>query len=82
MSFIASVIVLIGIALVLIGGIMFIIAAFSESILWGALVLFIAPASLLFLFLHWKRAKSGFLTELLGCGVIIVGVMMGNTWLL
>ena len=81
MGGLASAVVLVGIAIAFIGGIMFIIAAFNESALWGLGVLFVAPISLIFLVLHWRQAKDGFLTQLLGYGIVILGAMMGNTWL-
>jgi hypothetical protein len=81
MGFVASALVLIGIVLAFIGGITFIIAAFNESVLWGLAVLFLPPASLFFLIVHWRRARDPFFTQLLGYGIILAGSAMGNSWL-
>lgn len=81
MGFVAGAMVLIGIVLVLIGAITFVIAAFSEGVLWGLAVLFLPPAWIFFLIVHWRRAKDPFFTHLLGYGFIVAGAMLGNAWI-
>lgn len=71
-----SILVIVGAGLMLIGGIKFIIAAFSESIIWGLACIFLPIASLLFLLGHWEEAKDGFLLQIAGAGVIILSVVI------
>ena len=62
-----------GIALLIIGGIGTLIAAFKTSILWGLGCLLIAPVSLIFLILHWDVAKNPFFLQLIGFALAFVG---------
>ena len=55
-----------GIALIVIGAIGTLIAAFKTSLLWGLGCLLIAPVSLLFLVFHWDVAKNPFFLQLIG----------------
>ena len=61
-----------GITLV-VGAIMLLVAAFSESILWGLGCLFIPLVPLVFICMHWSEAKRPFLIKLAGLGVIFLG---------
>lgn len=65
-----------GLALIIIGGIGFLIASFRTSILWGIGCLLFYPISIVFLILHWDVAKNPFLLQLLGVGVVLLGVML------
>ncbi len=56
--------------LCIVGEIMFIIAAFRVSVVWGLCVLFLGPAQLLFLIMHWEEAKRAF-------GITSLGVLLG-----
>jgi glutaredoxin len=58
-----------GAALALFGGILVMIAAFNESLLWGLCYIFVPFAKLAFLILHWAEAKKGFFISLLGLAV-------------
>lgn len=62
-----------GLALLVIGGIGTLIAAFKTGILWGIGCLLIAPVSLIFLILHWDVAKNPFFLQLAGIAVLFVG---------
>jgi hypothetical protein len=64
----------IGLILMLVGGIIFIISAFREGILWGLAVLFLPIVPLIFLILHWQRAKEGFFIQLYGLAAVLLGV--------
>ena len=61
-----------GIALLIIGGIGTLIAAFKTSILWGLGCLLIAPVSLIFLILHWDVAKNPFFLQLFGLALAFI----------
>lgn len=68
-----GILVYIGLAVFVIGGIGTLIAAFKTSILWGFACLFIAPVSLIFLVMHWGVAKNPFFLQLLGIALILLG---------
>jgi hypothetical protein len=55
------------------GGIMFTVAAFRVSVVWGLLVLFVPFAPLVFLVKYWAEAKKPFMFSLAGAGVGVVG---------
>jgi hypothetical protein len=65
----------VGLVLMLVGGVLFIIAAFRESILWGLGVLLLPIVSLVFLILNWSRAKGSFFLQLYGFAFILLGVL-------
>jgi hypothetical protein len=64
-----------GIILLLLGHLFFIIAAFRESILWGLAVLFLPIVPLIFLIVHWGRAKGPFFMELWGVVLMLIGIL-------
>lgn len=68
----------IGAIMVLIGSIWFIIAAFSESVLWGIGCIIVPFVSLFFLFSHWDKAGKPFLIQLGGFALVIVGTIAGG----
>lgn len=83
METLASLLVVIGLVLLFIGGLAFLVAAFRESILWGLGVFFFSPIALVFLILHWQRAKGAFFLQLYGLGFILAGVILageGTPW--
>ena len=55
-----------GLLAVTVGGIMLAVAAFRTSIAWGLMYLFLPFAAFVYLFVHWKEAKLGFMTSLVG----------------
>ena len=73
----------VGIALCVLGGlvtfvgaIMLLVAAFSESILWGLGSLFVPFVGLIFIFMHWDVSKRPVLIKLAGLGVFGVGLVL------
>ena len=67
-----------GLALIIIGGIGFLIASFRTSILWGIGCLLFYPISIVFLILHWDVAKNPFFLQLIGIGIVFLGVMLAS----
>jgi len=67
--------VLVGILTIIIGGIMQLVAAFRQSIVWGLASLFLPLASLVFTIVHWAEAKTGFFTGLVGSVLLVAGVI-------
>jgi hypothetical protein len=63
----------VGLAVFIAGGIGTLIAAFKTSLWWGLGCLFIAPVSLVFLFMHWGVAKNPFFLQLAGIGIMLLG---------
>ena len=64
-----------GFAIIIIGAIGFLIAAFRNSILWGLGCLLFSPISIVFLVLYWQQAKNPFFLQLVGLGVVFLGSM-------
>lgn len=64
-----------GLLLLLVGGLFFLIAAFRESLLWGLGVLFLPIVPLIFLIVHWQRAKGPFFLQLYGVGFVLLAVL-------
>lgn len=76
---VAGLVLWLGYAVALVGAIMFLIVAFSESVLWGLGCLLLPFVSLVFLILHWRQAKKAFFIELIGCAICFLAVLMGAT---
>ncbi len=68
-----------GFGLLVVGGVCFLVAAFRESILWGLGVLFLPVVPLIFLVLHWQRAKGSFFIQLYGLGFVLLAVLALST---
>lgn len=76
---IGSVLVILGSIVVFVGWIMFLVAAFRESILWFLGCLFFPfPVILIFLIMHWNVAAKPFLIEVLGIVITTIGLAMGG----
>ena len=71
-----EVLLYVGIGIFIIGGIGTLIAAFKESLLWGLGCLLFTPISLVFLVLHWQKAKNPFFLQLVGLAVVLLGAGM------
>ena len=64
-------------ALLVIGGILVLIAAFRVGILWGLAVFFLPGiVHLIFVIVHWKEAKNGILIQLCAIPVIVLAKLM------
>ena len=77
MEGLAGICLVLGMIIGLIGSIMFLIAAFRESVLWGLGCLIISPISLVFLIMHWQAAKKPFLISLLAIPLIVLAFVFG-----
>ncbi|MEI6077912.1 MAG: hypothetical protein WCS94_20190 [Verrucomicrobiota bacterium] len=71
-----ALIIILGIVIFAIGGLLFLIAAFRESIWWGLACLFIPVVQLFFLIVHWPKARKPFFFQLLGFVVLLVGFLI------
>jgi hypothetical protein len=66
-----------GYGAIIVGGIWLLVKAFTESIVWGLLCLFIPIAGLIFVITHWEDAKSPFLLQVAGIVLVVVAVVLG-----
>ena len=57
----------------LVGGIMVLIVAFKESVIWGLASFFVPLVIFYFVFTHWEDSKKGFLISVAGFGSMIIG---------
>lgn len=73
-----GILVVIGLVIVVVGGIMLLIEAFKESVMWGVGSLLFSPVSLVFVFMHWDVAKKPFLLQLGGIALFVVGGIAGG----
>ena len=63
-----------GATIYLVGVIRMLILAFSESLGWGLVVLFLPFGNLIYACRRWKDAKLGFLANVLGAGILGAGL--------
>lgn len=66
----------IGAIIGLIFGIQLLIIAFQQSILWGLGYLLIPFVSLIFIVIHWDKARTPFLRCLLSIPLYVIGFML------
>jgi uncharacterized membrane protein len=66
----------IGGILALVFGIILLIKAFQQSILWGLGYILVPFVSLIFVIMHWEETKSPFLKGLLCSVVSVVGLLL------
>src|SRR5438046_1572795 len=69
-----GIIVIIGYIVAIVGMIMILIQAFQESVIWGIGCLLVPFVALIFVAMHWEETKKGFLLQLAGVALIVVGV--------
>lgn len=68
--------ILLAIAVLIVANIWMIVAGFRVSVLWGLLNLFLSPAQLVFLFVHWDEARKPFFCSLVGLLLLIPAVVL------
>jgi len=76
MQFIGTGLCILGILGLFIGGIMLLIAAFQESILWGLGTLIVPFVGLIFICLHWDVSKRPVVVKLAGLVVLGMGMAL------
>lgn len=69
-------IMLAGGLLSMVAGLWLVVAAFRESVLWGACVLLVPFAALVFIFKKWEAAARPFLLSLASIGLIALGFVL------
>lgn len=78
MAIVGFILMAIGGIICLIYGIILLIKAFQESILWGLGYLFIPFVGLVFIFMHWDDCKSPFFRILIGTAIYVVGILLSG----
>jgi len=56
------------------GALILLVAAFRQSVVWGLVTLLVPFGNLVFICVHWTKAKTGFLTNLAGV-LVCVGAL-------
>lgn len=72
------ILILIGVIIGLIFGIQILILAFKESPVWGIGSLIIPFVMLIFVIMHWEKAKSPFLKTLIAIPFYVIGLIMSG----
>ena len=76
----AQIVVILALLLILVGLIMVLLDAFSESIFWGLLILFIPILGPVYCFIKWNKdqARNGFAMSLVGVVMALAGIYGGG----
>jgi len=69
-------IILLGIIFIVLGEILFLVAAFRESLWWGLACLFLPFVTFFFLIVHWSKARRPFFLLLLGFALFVTGAIL------
>jgi hypothetical protein len=72
----APLLIFTGYAFLLVGGLLMLVAAFRQSVLWGLACLFVPVVSLFFLIVHWHAAKNAFAVQLIGGALVVLGLIL------
>ena len=68
-----TVLLVIGIIGIVVGGIGMLLAGFRESAIWGIAMMVVPLVSLIFVVSHWEDAKKPFLIQVVGWMLAVVG---------
>lgn len=79
MQAIGMLLLLIGFAMSLIGGIWLLVVAFQESLLWGVGCILLPFVSLIFAVMFWEDAKKPFLLNIAGIVPMILGMVLSGS---
>jgi hypothetical protein len=74
----AALLFFLGLFIFVVGGLMFLVAWFSVSILWGLGCLFIPLVSIVFVFAHWDKAKTPLLAQVIGLILMVSALFVGG----
>lgn len=79
-SILATALVISSFALLILGSLWYVITAFRVSLWWGLGNIFVPFVSIIFLFVHWKKAIKPFLVSLLGIILIFLSLYFLPLW--
>lgn len=78
MGILGLLLVLIGGAVGITGGLWLLVLAFQESILWGLGTIFVPFVGLVFAIMFWDKTKTAFLLNLGGFVLMCLGAILGG----
>ena len=78
METIGMLLLFVGFAVMAVGGIWFLVVAFTEGVGWGLACMFIPFVSLYFLVKFWDNAKKPFFIQLAGLVPYILGIVLAG----
>ncbi len=78
MGILGMILTLLGVGVSLVFGIILLIQAFKESIIWGLVYLFVPFGAFVYIFKYWDNAKKPFLYSLLGIPPMILGGVLAG----
>lgn len=70
--------VLVGAAVMLIGGIWLLVIMFQTSLPWGIIGILIPVTSLIFVVMHWEESRKPFLINVAGAILYFTGLSMAG----
>ncbi len=73
-----TLLVILGVILMIIGGVWLLVEAFKESILWGLGSIFIPFVGLVFAIMHWSECKVPFLIHVAGLVLFVAGSVLSG----
>lgn len=73
-----EILIYLGIALMIGGNVWLLVRGFMESIAWGLGMLLLPFIGLVFLIVHWDKAKHPFLVTLSGLAICFVSFALGG----
>jgi hypothetical protein len=76
-AIVGMVMMLVGFVIGIAGGVMLLIEAFREHVLWGLGTLLFGVVGLVFALLHWDRAGKPLLLNIGGALLIFLGALLG-----
>jgi len=76
MEILATVVMIAGALVSIIGGIWFLVVAFQESVLWGLGCIFVPFVSLIFLIMNFGESWKPFVMSMAGSAVVVIGVLL------
>ncbi|MHA3771301.1 glutaredoxin domain-containing protein [Verrucomicrobiota bacterium sgz303538] len=76
MASLLVVVIVVALLVVVVSTLVFIVAAFRQSALWGLAILFIPGAAIVFTIRYWSEVKTSFLVNLASSVIVCVGIMM------
>lgn len=76
MSMPAKISYFLGLLVCVVGGIWMLVKGFQESLPWGFGMILCGIVSLVFLVMHWDKAKNPFFVQLVGIALMLLGLMV------
>lgn len=70
--------ILLGVGVSLVFGIILLIQAFKESVVWGLVYLFVPFGAFVYIFKFWDDAKKPFLYSLVGIPPMVLGGVLAG----